>query len=95
MNRLRLRVSKDPGLVLAQGATRRSFKPFAHAFGSDRVSRSRAALIVKSVNCHNHLVFAMKRVRHTAQMSTNDTQLQTRLKLVADYANKALARLES
>lgn len=96
MKRLRLRVShQDAALVLAQGATKRSYKPFAHAFGG--AARRNAALIVKAVNCHNHMVKALQAVQRTAELppNGNGARLRTRLALVSSYAALALKKLES
>lgn len=95
MKRLRLKIdSRDPAHVIAQGSTRRSYRPFAQAFGTKRISETNAALIVKSVNCHNHLVDAMQRILRTAQRPANgNTRL--RLVLIARYAAAALRQLQS
>jgi hypothetical protein len=91
--RLRLRASKDAGLVLAQGATSRSYRPFAQVFGTQRVSQKNAALIIKAVNYHNHLIKAMEAVQRGAQLPTNwnDERLRKRLALIGHYAAAALA----
>jgi hypothetical protein len=98
MSRLRLRVSpQDRALVQAQGSTRRSYKPFAQAFGTKRVSETSAALIVKSVNCHNHLIVAMRTILRTTQrpVNGNGTRMRTRLALIARYATAALSKVRS
>lgn len=95
MKRLRLRVShRDAALVVAQGATKRSYKPFAHAFGA--AANSNAALVVKAVNCHNHLVKAMQSIQRTAQspLNGNGARSRMRLSLVGRIAQTALSKLE-
>jgi hypothetical protein len=98
VSRLRLRVShKDAALVQSQGTTTRSYRPFAQAFGpTKRAAEANAALIVKAVNCHNHLVFAMQRVQHAARLpaGANGQRLQARLKMIARHAATALERLD-
>jgi hypothetical protein len=94
MSRIRLRVShRDPGLVVAQGSTKRSYKPFAQCFGSN--ANRKAAIIVKAVNCHAHMVKALQATMRTAQMQTSDSRMRTRLALITSYAKLALRRLES
>lgn len=94
VSRLRLRVShRDPSLVVAQGATRRSYKPFAQCFGASNNSEAKAVLIVKSVNCHNHLVKAMQAVQRTSMAPVNGSGslLRKRLSLISRYAAAALS----
>lgn len=92
MSRLRLKVdTQDRAHVLAQGSTRRKFKPFAHAFGTKRVAEANAERIVVSVNCHHHMVSAMQRVLHLAQRPNGST----RLALVSRIAAAALKRVNS
>lgn len=95
MSRVRLRVShRDSALVVAQGATNRSYKPFAQAFGNS--ANRKAELIVKAVNCHAHMVKALQACQRTAELPPEgDARLRTRLALISSYAALALRRLES
>jgi hypothetical protein len=99
MSRLRLRVnSKDRALVQSQGTTRRGFKPFAHAFGATkRTGDANAALIVKAVNCHNHLIKAMQAIQRAAQLPTNGNgeRLRKRLALIRRFASTALSKVDT
>ncbi|MDR5728040.1 MAG: hypothetical protein RB191_11505 [Terriglobia bacterium] len=93
MSRIRLRVShRDSTLVVGQGATKRSYLPFAQCFGQG--ASRKAALIVKAVNCHGHLVKALEATMRTAQRPANGNS-RVRLALVASYAKLALRKLES
>lgn len=93
MSRIRLRVShRDAALVVAQGSAKRSYRPFAQAFGA--TANRKAALIVTAVNCHGVLVKALESCQRTAQRG-NGARAQTRLVLIASYAKLALKRLES
>lgn len=88
MKRLRLRVShRDPTLVVAQGATTRSYKPYAQAFGEKKAPR-RAAVIVTAVNCHFHMVSTLRLIERTARRNGNP-----RLVLIATFARTALSKL--
>lgn len=92
MNRLRLRVSnQDAALVLAQGATKRSYKPFAHAFGGN--ARRNAALIVTAVNCHRHMITTLQHIERASRM--NGADARTRVRLIGRFARAALKRLPS
>jgi hypothetical protein len=96
MSRLRLRVSpQDRAFVLAQGSTRRSYRPFAQAFGTKRVSEAHAELIVTATNCHQHLVKALQRIQREAQrpVNGNGARMRTRLSLIARHAATALSRV--
>lgn len=96
MSRVRLRVShRDPALVVAQGSTKRSYRPYAQAFGA--TANRKAALIVTAVNCHGHMVKALQAVMRTAELPSNGdrARMRTRLALVVSYAKLALRRLES
>lgn len=97
VKRLRLRIShQDAALILAQGATLRSYKPFAHAFGATkRIADANAALIVTAVNCHTHMVKALQATLRTAQLSSNGSSARLHLALITRYARAALERLES
>jgi hypothetical protein len=91
MSRIRLRVShRDPALVVAQGATTRSYKPFAQAFGS--TANRKAALIVTAVNCHAHMLKTLQACERTAQMPPNGNA-RARLVLIASYAKLALKKV--
>lgn len=93
MSRVRLRVShRDPALVVAQGSAKRSYMPFAQAFGA--TANRKAALIVKAVNCHNHMVKALQATMRTAQLPANGNA-RARLALIQSYARLALAKLEN
>lgn len=95
MKRLRLRVSHDDAaLVLAQGTTKRSYKPFAQAFGA--AANRNATLIVKAVNCNNHMVKALHAVLRTSRLPVNGNgaRLRTRLSLIERYASTALSQVE-
>lgn len=93
MSRIRLRVShRDPALVVAQGATKRSYRPYAQCFGS--TANRKAALIVTAVNCHSHMVKALQATLRTAQRPANGNA-RVRLALVASYAKLALLRIKS
>lgn len=93
MSRVRLRVShRDPALVLAQGASTRSYRNFCQCFGAS--ADRKAALIVKAVNCHQHMQKALEACLRTAQRG-NGARAQTRLTLIASYAKLALRKLES
>jgi hypothetical protein len=98
MQRLRLKVSSgDPSLVRAQVSSRRGYRPFAQAFGAThRTSKANAAMIVKAVNCHNHLIKAMKAIQRTAHLHANGNgeRLRTRLKLIARFSRTALSKVE-
>lgn len=86
MKRLRLRVShRDASLVVAQGAARRSYKPFAQTFGKS--SEAKAALIVKAVNCHGVLVKALEASLRAARSRGDAT---VKLNLVGRYAAAAI-----
>lgn len=92
MKRLRLRVShQDAALVLAQGATSRSYKPFAHAFGVN--AKRNASLIVTAVNCHRHMVTTLQHIERASRMNGSDAR--TRVRLIGRFARTALARIES
>lgn len=92
MSRLRLRVShQDKTLVVAQGATKRSYKPFAIAFGK-RSGATNADSIVTAVNCHNHLIKAMQAIHRTARRPANGNA-RLRLSLIARYASAALSKV--
>lgn len=97
MKRLRLKVSEqDRDFVLVQGSTRRRFKPFAHAFGNTRrASEANAALIVKAVNCHTHMVLALQAIRRMTQrpVNGNGARLQRRIALIARRTTDALLRV--
>lgn len=96
MKRLRLRVShKDAALVLAQGSTKRSYKPFAHMFGGN--ANRNAALIVKAVNCHTHMVKALQAIQRTARVPSNGNGARTRVRmaLIGRYATTALLKVRS
>jgi hypothetical protein len=93
MKRLRLRVSKDPGLVLAQGTTKRSYKPFAQAFGAGKRGSDNAALIVKAVNCNTHMTKALHAVLRMSRLPVNG-DWRTRLSLIERYASTALSQVE-
>lgn len=95
MSRLRLRVShRDPSLVVAQGSTRRSYKPYAQAFGAK--STERAELVVMAVNCHTHMVKALQAIQRTASVPSNGNGARTRIRmaLIGNYAAAALKRLK-
>lgn len=95
MSRIRLRVShRDPALVVAQGSTTRGYKPFAQCFG--QAAPRKAALVVKAVNCHSHMVKALQACLRTAEMPpTGDARMRTRLALISSYAAIALRRIQS
>jgi hypothetical protein len=96
MSRIRLRVShRDAALVVAQGSTKRSYKPFAQCFGS--TANRKAALVVKAVNCHSHMVKALQAVQRTAELPSNGdrARMRTRLALIVSYSKLALKRLET
>jgi hypothetical protein len=94
VNRLRLCVNhKDRALVLVQGASKRSYKPFAHAFGGS--ANRRAALIVESVNSHVHMLKTLRAVQRMAQLPASDSDRQRkRLALIARHVTTALAQVE-
>lgn len=95
-SRLRLRVDhRDPAMVLAQGTTKRSYKPFAHAFGS--AAPRKAALVVTAVNCHAHMVKALQAVQRSARLPLNGNgeRATTRLALIRRYADTALSKVQS
>ena len=94
VKRLRLRVNhKDLALVLAQGASKHSYKPFAQAFGGS--ANRRAALIVESVNSHNHMLKTLRAVQRMAQLPVSDSVKQRRvLALIARHVTTALAQVE-
>lgn len=90
--RLRLRVShQDAALVLAQGTTKRSYRPFAQAFGGN--AKRNAALIVQAVNCNSHMVKALHAVLRTSRVPVN-SDWRTRLRLIERYASTALSQIE-
>jgi hypothetical protein len=92
MKRLRLRVShQDAALVLAQGATKRSYKPFAQAFGG--AANRNATLIVKAVNCNSHMVKALRAVLRMSRLPENGRAI-ARLSLIERYASTALSQVE-
>lgn len=94
VSRLRLRVShRDPSLVVAQGATKRSYRPFAQAFGKQ--SETRAELIVTAVNCNHLLVKALEAAQRTAMapVNGNGQQLRARLSRIGHYAAAALSKI--
>lgn len=96
MKRLRLKIDpKDRAHVLAQGSTRRSFKPFAHAFGTTRIGESNAALIVEAVNCHHLLVKDLQTILReaTRPVNGNGQRMRTRLALIARHAGVAVSRV--
>lgn len=96
MSRIRLRVShRDAALVVGQGSTTRSYKPFAQCFGNG--APRKAELIVKAVNCHAHMVKALQACQRTAELppNGNGARLRTRLALISSYAALALKKLES
>lgn len=92
MSRVRLRVShRDPALVVAQGATNRSYRPFAQCFGAG--ANKKAQVIVRAVNCHTHMQKALESTLRTAQRPANGNA-KVRLALVASYAKLALRRIK-
>lgn len=92
MSRVRLRVShRDQNLVVAQGASTRSYRPFCQTFGAS--ADRKAALIVRAVNCHGVLVKALEACQRTAQRG-NGSRAQTRLALIVSYTKLALRRIE-
>lgn len=93
VKRLRLCVNhKDRALVLAQGASKRSYKPFAQAFGGS--ANRRAALIVESVNSHSHMIKTLRAVQRMSQLPVSDSDRQrTRLALIARHVTTALAQV--
>jgi hypothetical protein len=92
--RLRLRVShKDAALVLAQGSAKRSYKPFAQAFGA--AANRNAKLIVKAVNCNSHMLKALHAVLRTSRLPVNENgRAIARLSLIERYASTALSQIE-
>lgn len=90
MSRVRLRVShRDQTMVVAQGASTRSYRPFCQTFGAS--ADRKAALIVKAVNCHQHMVKALESCQRTAQRPNGNAKV--RLALIASYAKLALRKL--
>ena len=95
--RIRVKVShQDPAFVLIQSRPR-SYAPFAHAFGTKRISQKNAALIVKSVNCCHHLIKALQAVQRTSRLPVNGNgeRMRTRLNLIGRYAAAALKQVNS
>lgn len=95
--RLRLRIShRDASLVVSQGSTTRSYKPFAQAFGVKSAS-AKAALIVTAVNCHIHMIKALQAIERTSRLplNGNGARLRTRLTLIGRYASSALKAVQS
>lgn len=92
--RLRLRVShKDAALVLAQGATKRSYKPFAQAFGG--AANRNAALIAKAVNSNSHMLKVLHAVLRTSRLPVNENgRAIARLSLIEHYVSMALSQVE-
>jgi hypothetical protein len=91
MSRLRLRVShRDAALVVAQGATSRSYKPFAQAFGSN--AKRNAALVVGAVNHHQHMVKVLQAILRMADLPQNNdvARMRVRLAFISRYCASAL-----
>jgi hypothetical protein len=93
VKRLRLRVNpQDRAFVEVQGSTKRSFRPFAQAFGGS--ANRRAALIVESVNSHSHMIKTLRAVQRMSQLPVSDSDRQrTRLALIARHVTTALAQV--
>jgi len=104
----RLKVDpKDPTLVMTEQVRGRGYKTVvAQTFGTKAFRQNNAALIVKSVNCHNHLIIAMQTVLRATQMPIKngnghgngngiEKKLRTRLALISRYATAALSKAQS
>ena len=78
--------------MLAQGASKHSYKPFAQAFGSS--ANRRAALIVESVNSHVHMLKTLRAVQRMSELPASDSDRQRkRLALIARCVTAALAQV--
>lgn len=92
----RLKVDpNDPTLIMAEKAKGRGYTVnVAQTFGTKQFREANALLIVKSVNCHQHLILAMQTILRATQLPVNGDapRLRIRLALIARYASAALSK---
>jgi hypothetical protein len=88
---------RDSTLVMTEIRKGRGYKTIvAQTFGAKQFRENNARLIVKSVNCHNHLIVAMQTVLRATQLPVNGNgeRLKLRLALIARYATAALSKVQ-